>query len=61
VGNVIGSGPGRGYALFFVVIGAFVFAAVVAAWTYPPLRNLERDIPDAVQAADSTVTEDTAV
>ncbi len=53
VGSVIGSGPGRGYALFFVVIGVSVMVAIVAAWMYPPLRHLERDIPDVVQGGES--------
>ncbi len=52
VGSVIGSGPGRGYALFFVVIGVSVMIASLAAWMYPPLRHLERDIPDVVQQGE---------
>jgi hypothetical protein len=59
VGSVIGSGPGRGYAVFFVVIGASVVAAVLAAWMYPPLRNLERDIPDVVQIGEPQESEPT--
>lgn len=61
VGTVIGSGPGRGYALFFVVVGLFVLVASVAAWAYPPLRHLERDVPDVVQTADLPVTENPGV
>ncbi len=66
VGSVIGSGPGRGYALFFIVIGIMVMVAVAAAWMYPPLRHLERDIPDVVQQGTSqdpgsTVPEDSGV
>ena len=57
VGAVIGSGPGRGYALFFVAVGVFVFAASAAAWAYPPLRHLERDVPDAGATSTSPVTE----
>jgi len=52
VGEVIGTGFGRGYGLFFIVIGLFVVVASVVAWMYPPLRHLERDIPDAVQDAE---------
>jgi len=61
VGRIIGTGQGRGYALFFVVIGVLVVITVLAAWMYPPLRHLERDIPDAVQTPKPTVTEDPAV
>jgi hypothetical protein len=51
LGKLIGTGPGRGLALFFAVIGAFVVVASALAWTYGPLRHLERDVPDAVEAA----------
>lgn len=59
VGAVIGSGPGRGYALFFIIIGIMVMVAVAAAWLYPPLRHLERDIPDVVQQGKSNESEAT--
>lgn len=45
--DIMGSGVAKGYALFFVVVGVFVVAASIVAWMYPPLRNLERDVPDA--------------
>jgi len=61
VGEIIGTGFGRGYGLFFVVIGVFVIVASVAAWMYPPLRHLERDVPDAVHDSDEAVTEDSGV
>ena len=46
IGEIIGTGPGRGYALFFMVLGAFVIGISILAWFYSPLRNLETDIPD---------------
>lgn len=48
IGPLIGTGTGRGYALFFVVLGVVAIAGSVVAWLYPPLRHLERDLPDAV-------------
>lgn len=42
------------------MIGLFVVVASVVAWMYPPLRHLERDIPDAVQEAEP-LDADTAV
>lgn len=48
VGELIGTGPGRGYALFFAVLGVIVIVMALLAWLYPPLRNVERDIPDVV-------------
>lgn len=61
VGEIIGTGFGRGYGLFFMVIGIFVVIASVVAWMYPPLRHLESDIPDAVQDSESISTEDSGV
>jgi MFS family permease len=52
VGDVIGSGQGRGYALFFAVLGSIVVGMSVLAWLYPPLRNVERDIPDVAIATE---------
>ncbi len=60
VGAIIGSGTGRGYALFFVVIGVSVAIASLAAWMYPPLRHLERDIPDVVQQGESNESKSTS-
>jgi len=50
VGTVIGTGAGRGIALMFVVMGLGTIVAAVAAATYPPIRNLESDLPDMVGA-----------
>jgi hypothetical protein len=46
IGGVIGTGVGRGYALFFMVLGVFVIGFSILAWLYSPLRNVEQDIPD---------------
>jgi DHA3 family macrolide efflux protein-like MFS transporter len=43
----LGSGEGSAYGLFFVTIGLYTVIMAVLSWTYGPLRNLERDIPDA--------------
>lgn len=51
--GIMGSGVSRGYALFFVATGLFVIVSTVIAWMYPPLRNLERDVPDFDEATDS--------
>lgn len=47
VGAVVGTGPGRGIALLFAVVGALlVLLAVVTRLS--PLHRLEDDLPDAV-------------
>ena len=50
VGRVLGVGPGRGIALLFVVVGAFVIVATVLLCLSPRVRRLEDEIPDAVPA-----------
>ncbi len=44
--GVIGSGPGRGIGLMFVLAGLFAIGVVVAALNHPRIRNLEIEIPD---------------
>jgi len=50
VGRVLGVGPGRGIALFFLVLGIAELLVLAAAWSYPRLRRLEDEVPDAVEA-----------
>jgi predicted MFS family arabinose efflux permease len=50
VGRVLGVGPGRGIALFFLVLGIAELLVLAAAWSYPRLRRLEDEVPDADEA-----------
>jgi hypothetical protein len=43
---LVGTGPGRGIAVFFVVLGAVTVLAVIAGVLYQPLRDLEDRLPD---------------
>lgn len=52
VGQIIGVGPGRGIALFFITLGVMMLAIAVAGYLYPRLRNLEQEMPDAVPSKD---------
>lgn len=47
VGGVFGTGPGRGIAVLFIVLGLLTVMAVVAGFLYQPLRDLEDRLPDA--------------
>jgi len=47
VGQVIGTGPGRGIALTYLVFAAVIALIVVLASRYPPLAHFDRDVPDA--------------
>ena len=48
VGSIIGTGDGRGAALFVIVLGALGLVVSLFALSYPRLRNLEAELPDAV-------------
>jgi MFS family permease len=45
-GDWIGAGPGRGVALIFILGGLGQLLAVLAAWSNPRIRNVERELPD---------------
>ncbi len=49
VGRVLGTGPGRGIALLFVVLGILAALNVLLAWLSPRIRNVEDDLPDALR------------
>lgn len=46
LGTLLGSGPGRGIGLMFVLLGVFVVGIVAVAWNLPRIRNLETEVPD---------------
>ena len=45
-GGLFGTGPGRGIAVLFVVLGVLTIVSVVAGFIYQPLRDLELRMPD---------------
>ncbi len=47
IASLTGRGESAGYAAFFVVIGCGCIVLAIGAWSFAPLRNLERDLPDA--------------
>jgi len=46
--GIFGTGESAGYGAMFFCIGAYTIVMTLLSYSYPPLRNLERDIPDAV-------------
>lgn len=49
LGGLLGSGPGRGTAVVFVCAAVILLLATIAAYAYPRIRNLESELPDAVE------------
>ena len=48
VGRIIGTGPGRGIGLMFVIMGLGVTVVALIGFTIKPLRNVESDLPDVI-------------
>lgn len=46
--RLVGEGPGRGIGLMFVAAGVVTVAVQFVGYLYPRLRQLEEEIPDAV-------------
>ena len=49
VGQIIGVGEGRGIGLLFIVAGFILVIVTVAIYLQPKVRNIEKDIPDAIE------------
>jgi DHA3 family macrolide efflux protein-like MFS transporter len=49
VGELIGVGTGRGIALIFIFSAFFLWLTSLYAFANPRIRNLEQEIPDAIQ------------
>jgi MFS family permease len=48
MGRLLGVGPGRGIAVIFIVLGLVTLGNVLMAYLNPRLRNLDRELPDAL-------------
>jgi len=58
IGQIIGVGPGRGIGFIFILAGILAALVVVAAYFYPRLRLVEKEIPDAIP--DTTLKPESA-
>ena len=58
VGRIIGTGPGRGSGLMFIVMGVLSIVVAVVAYLNPRIRLVEDELPDVV--ADETLDDRTA-
>ena len=48
IGQMIGTGPGRGIGLMFIVLGTLTILITIIAYQYAPLRLVEKELPDAI-------------
>ena len=48
IGQLIGTGPGRGIGLMFIVLGTLTILITIIAYQYAPLRLVEDQLPDVI-------------
>jgi MFS family permease len=48
IGQVIGTGSGRGIGFLYILLSTIIFAAVAVAYGYSPLRRVEAELPNIV-------------
>ena len=46
IGRIMGTGPGAGMGLMFVLSGSCVIAICLSAYLFPAIRNIEQQLPD---------------
>lgn len=46
----MGTGPGRGMGLMFVLSGMLLLVASLLAFSNPRIRQVEEELPDAISA-----------
>jgi len=49
VGAIIGTGPGRGVALMFILSGILTIVVAVVGYALPRVRHLETELPDHIE------------
>lgn len=54
IGDVIGTGDGRGVGLMFIAAAMFTICVTIGAYLYPRIRNVETELPDVVVEAAET-------
>jgi DHA3 family macrolide efflux protein-like MFS transporter len=47
-GSLLGTGPGRGMGLMFVLMGLLAVLTALGGFAHPRLRNVEHELPDTV-------------
>lgn len=56
VGAVVGTGPGRGIAVIFMLTGAALVLLAPLACLQPRLRRVETELPDVEESADAALS-----
>ncbi|MBI5959297.1 MAG: hypothetical protein HY866_11215, partial [Chloroflexi bacterium] len=51
-GGIVGTGPGAGIGLMFMLTALLGSSCCLAAYLFPALRHVERDLPDFERAGE---------
>jgi hypothetical protein len=57
-GGIVGTDPGSGMALQYILSGVAYISIIVLAWTIPRVRNVETDLPDHDQMKEAAAVGD---
>jgi hypothetical protein len=49
IGQILGSGSGRGMGLIFAIMGVLSILSALSAFAYPRIRHMERELSDMVE------------
>jgi DHA3 family macrolide efflux protein-like MFS transporter len=60
LGRIMGVGPGRGIGLLLMALGIANLLVLAAAWSYPRLRGVEDEVPDAIEEAPAPAAQPAA-
>jgi len=61
IGLLIGTGPGRGLSLMFIVLGLSMVAIAAVAWSVRSIREVEQQLPDAPVAVEHGEIDETPI
>jgi MFS family permease len=61
IGLLIGTGPGRGLSLMFIVLGLSMVAIAAVAWSVRSIREVEEQLPDAPVAVEQGEIDETPI
>jgi len=53
LGRLIGTGPGRGMGLMFIILGSTIVLTAIAGYAYPRIRKVEDELPDTMVRDDA--------
>ena len=57
LGEVIGTGAGRGIGLMFIILGGLVIGATIVAWNHRAIRTFDETVPDIVVGAQAVAVQ----